>query len=249
MAATAMRLLTRVLATYPRAFDLVLADDLYGTAAFLNFLTSRGKHAFAALRDERRNLYQDAARVFAKAEPQPGQRRGRACQWWDFSDVVSWPQVKTPLRVVRSLETCSLRRLLDKSTSLETGDWVWVMTSPCQSAPTGRIVDCGCQRRDIENFGFNELVTGWQADHIYKYEPIAIEAFLLLGFLAHNVFYAFLGLNLKPQLRRGKPDIYWARLTAGEIYCAAGIRTLERAPRSPCTPDQISLGFRNPLFL
>jgi hypothetical protein len=244
-----MRLLTRVLATYPRAFDLVLADDLYGTAAFLNFLTSRGKHAFAALRDERRNLYQDAARVFAKAEPQPGQRRGRACQWWDFSDVVSWPQVKTPLRVVRSLETCSLRRLLDKSTSLETGDWVWVMTSPCQSAPTGRIVDCGCQRRDIENFGFNELVTGWQADHIYKYEPNAIEAFLLLGFLAHNVFYAFLGLNLKPQLRRGKPDIYWARLTAGEIYCAAGIRTLERAPRSPCTPDQISLGFRNPLFL
>lgn len=36
--ATAMRLLTRVLAAYPRAFDLVLADALHATAPFFNFL-------------------------------------------------------------------------------------------------------------------------------------------------------------------------------------------------------------------
>jgi len=32
------------------------------------------------------------------------------------------------------------------------------------------------------------------------------------------------------QLRRGKPEIFWARLIAAEIYCAAGARTLDRAP-------------------
>ena len=37
-------------------------------------------------------------------------------------------------------------------------------------------------------------------------------------------------LNLKPQVRAGKPEIFWARLIAAEIYCAAGARTLDRAP-------------------
>ena len=36
--ATAMRLLGRVMAQYRRAFDLVLADALYATALFFNFL-------------------------------------------------------------------------------------------------------------------------------------------------------------------------------------------------------------------
>lgn len=228
--ATAMRLLARVLAAYPRAFDLVLADALYGTAPFLNFLLSHGKDALVVLKDERRNLYQDVAGLFAKIEPHHGERRGRDCQWWDFPDLVSWPQVKAPLRVVRSLETYSVRRQLDKSISLETSDWVWVTTLSRHSACTGRIVAWGHQRWDIENFGFNELVNGWQADHIYRHDSHAIETFLLLAFLAYNVFHAFLGLNLKPQLRHGKPDVYWARLIAAEIYCAAGTGTLDRAP-------------------
>ena len=47
---------------------------------------------------------------------------------------------------------------------------------------------------------FNELVNGWHADHIYKHDPTAIEAFTLLAFLAYNLFHAFLACNLK--LRR-----------------------------------------------
>jgi hypothetical protein len=80
------------------------------------------------------------------------------------------------------------------------------------------------------NLGFNELVNGWQADHIYKHEPNAIETFLLLAFPVYNIFHASLNLNLKPQLRKGKPELYWARLIAAEIYCAAGIRNPDRAP-------------------
>jgi hypothetical protein len=228
--ATAQRLLTRVLARYPRAFDLVLADALYATLPFLNFLIDRGKHALVVLKDDRRNLYQDAIALWTHTPPQQGKRRGRECQWWDFPNLVSWPQVKTPLRVVRSLETYSVRRQLDHTVSQETSDWIWVTTLPPQSAPTERIVAWGHQRWDIENFGFNELVNGWQADHIYKHESNAIEAFLLLAFLAYNIFQAFLDRNLKPQLRQGKPEVYWARLIAAEIYCAAGTRIPQRAP-------------------
>ena len=227
--ACAMRLLTRVLAAYPRAFDLVLADALYATAPFFNFLIDRGKHALVVLKDERRNLYQDVAGLFAHIQPQRGERRGRDCQWWDFPDLVSWPQVKAPLRVVRSLETYSVRRQLDRMVTQETSDWVWVTTLPPQQAPTARIVAWGHQRWDIENFGFNELVNGWEADHIYKHDAKAIEAFLLMTFLAYNIFHAFIGLNLKPQLRNSKPEKYWACLIAAQLYSDAGT-TPQRAP-------------------
>ncbi len=218
--ATAMRLLTRVLATYPRAFDLVLADALYGIAPFLNFLLAHGKHALVVLKDERRNLYQDVAGLFPHLPPQPAKRRERDCPWWDFPDLVSWPQVQAPLRVVRSLETYSVRRQLDRQIHQETSDWIWVTTLPRQQAPTERIVAWGHPRWEIENFGFNELVNDWEADHIYRHESHAIEAFLLLAFLAYNVFQAFFHPNLKPQLRNRKPEIYWA----------AGTKMLNRAP-------------------
>ena len=55
--AVALRLLERVLARYPRAFDLVLADGLYAQASFFNFLLRHHKHALVVLKDPRRDLY------------------------------------------------------------------------------------------------------------------------------------------------------------------------------------------------
>ena len=67
----------------------------------------------------------------------------------------------------------------------------------------------------------SKSVNGWHADHVYKHEPRAIEAFLLTAFLACNLFHAFLAGNLKPALGRGKPKVFWARVMADELYQAA----------------------------
>ena len=219
--ATALRLLERVIEAYPRAFDLVLADALYATAPFFNFLLGRGKHALTVLKDDRRHLLQDAAGLFASVAPLPGAFRNRQCSWWDFPDLLSWPQVTTPVRVVRSLETHAVKRQLHGKTDLLTSDWVWVTTLPLALACTRRVVAFGHQRWDIENHGFNELANGWHADHIYKHDPNAIQCFLLMAFLAFNIFHAFLALNLKPAIRKGRTQIFWSRFMAGEIY--AGI--------------------------
>jgi hypothetical protein len=218
---TALRLLERVIGSYPRAFDLVLADALYGTAPFFNFLLARGKHALVVLKDERRNLYQDAAGLFAHVLPQEGAFRSGKCLWWDFPELRSWPQVKTSVRVIRSLETYSVRRQLDDKIELKTSDWIWVTTLPVQSVSTERAVGFGHQRWDIENHGFNELVNGWHADHIFRHDPNAIECFLLIAFLSFNIFQAFFVRNLKPQIRRGRTQVFWSRFMAAEIY--AGI--------------------------
>lgn len=218
--ATALRLLERVTGSYPRAFDLVLADALYATAPFFNFLLAHGKHALVVLKDERRNLCQDVAGLFTHVLPQQGSFRSRKCLWWDFPDLRSWPQVNTPVRVIRSLETYSVRRQLDGKDELKTSDWIWVTTLPARPVSTERAVGFGHQRWDIENHGFNELVNGWHADHIFKHDPNAIECFLLIAFLAFNLFHAFFARNLKPQIRKGRTQVFWSRFMAAEIYAA-----------------------------
>ena len=132
--------------------------------------------------------------------------------------MASWPEVKVPIRVIRSLETYSVRRQLDKKDEPQTSDWVWVTTLPSAQVPVERAVGFGHQRWDIENHGFNELVDGWHADHVLKHDPAAIECFLLMTFLAFILFHAFLYLNVKPAFRQGKSKEFWARVMAAEIY-------------------------------
>ena len=219
--ATALRLLARVIASYPRAFDLVLADALYATAPFFNFLLAHGKHALTVLKDDRRSLYQDARALFATVAPKAGSRRNRTWLWWDFPDLLTWPQVNVPVRVIRSLETHSVKRQLNGEDESRTSDWIWATTLPLQSVSTERAVGFGHQRWDIENHGFNELVRGWHADHIYRHDPNAIECFLPIAFLACNIFHAFFTLNLKPEIRSGRTQFFWRSSMSAEIY--AGI--------------------------
>ena len=195
-------------------------------ADFFNFLLDRNKHALAVLKDERRNLYQVAqelkaryvAGMFTLVPPVEGTYRSRDCLWWDFPDLQTWPEVKAPVRVIRSLETYSVKRQLEGKTEKLTSDWIWVTTLPSQSVTVKRGVEFGHQRWDIENHGFNELVNGWHADHILKHDANAIECFLLMTFLTHIIYHAFLFLNLKPAFRKGKSKEYWAKLMASEIY-------------------------------
>ena len=224
---TALRLLKRVLATYPRAFQIVLADSLYAQAPFLNFLLAHGKHALVVLKDERRDLYGDAQSLFALTRPQNGRYHGRDCRWWDATDLRSWPQVQAPLRVVRSQETYVMHRQ-DGRMETQTSDWIWVTTLPAAVVPTASVVHWGHARWDIENQGFNELVNGWYADHVYKHEPQAMEAFLLTLFLVYNLFHGWLTRNLKPCLQRGKTQVFWARRMAAELYGDPGV-----LPRGP----------------
>jgi hypothetical protein len=170
------------------------------------------------LRDDRRNLYQDAAALFASVPPKPGLFRKRPCLWWDFPDLLTWPQVHAPVQVIRPLETYSVRRQLDAQDDVRTGDWIWMTTLPVQPVSTERAVGFSHQRWDIENHGFNEPIKGWHADHIYKHDSNAIECFLLFAFLACNIFHAFFALSLRPEIRKDRTNVFWSRFIAAEIY-------------------------------
>lgn len=222
---TTIRLLDRVIATYPRAFDVVLGDALYAQARFINHLCSAHKYVVIVLKHEGRNLYEDASALFKLQQPTNGRFRGRNCSWWDVGDLTSWPQTVTAMRVVRSIESYAIKRQATKAVEDCTAEWMWVTNLPAAIAPTGLIVRLGHARWDIENHGFNELVNGWHADHVYKHDPVAIEAFYLLAFIAFNLFHAFLVLNVKPELRAGRTETFWACLITAEVYRRAQVRS------------------------
>src|ERR1700756_5530348 len=136
----------------------------------------------------------------------------------DFPDLLTWPQVRAPVRVVRSLEIYTVRGQLDKQDDPQQSDWIWVTTLSLAQFPADRIVPLGHQRWDIENYAFHELAHEWDCDLVFKHDPGAIECFLLVAFLAYNIFHVFLARNVKPVVRQGKAEIFWARLIAAELY-------------------------------
>lgn len=214
----ATRLLHRVFLNYPRAFDVVVADGLYARSSFFKTVTSHGKHVIAVLKDDRRDLIQDAMAIFSQQEPLVFKHGDVTRQCWDIEGFTTWPQVAKEVRVVGSLETATTRRQRTGKSEELVSRWLWVSTMPKQMAPTETFVLTAHGRWDIENKAFNELASYWHADHVYKHAVGAIEAFWLITMLAYNLFHAFITLNLKPAIRKFYTKLHLARIMAAELY-------------------------------
>ena len=88
---------------------------------------------------------------------------------------------------------------------------------PVARASSNAVVSLGHSRWDIENKGFNETVTFWHGNHVYKHEAGAILVFWLLCMIACNLFHAFFKRNLKPVLRGRLTMLLVARLVLSEL--------------------------------
>lgn len=216
--ATALRLLERLLKNFPRAFDVVLGDALYTDPRLYNFLLDHGKDALTVLKNDNRTLLTDARALFEIHAPQRFTEGSTAREVWDLQGFTTWPQVRRPVRVVRSRETTPSRRQLDGQLRDQKADWVWVTTLSANRASTPAVVSLGHARWSIENQGFNEMTNRWAADHLYKHHPTAILVFCLMTMLAFNLFYAFYSRNLQPAYRSRHDAQHVARCLASEIY-------------------------------
>lgn len=228
--AAALRLLARLVRTYPRAFDVVLADALYARSDFFNAVRAHGKHALVVLKQEDRDLMEDLRSLLPRTPSVHYDRAGTRCEVWDLEGFRSWPQVQGPVRVVRSVETRTVRRQRTGQLAQACVEWIWVTTLPTVLAPTGAAILLGHDRWVIENQGFNELVNEWHGDHVYTHDNHAILAMLLLAFLAYNLFRVFWRRNLKPEYRRRFTMRHLARQMAAALYTGLGRLPFHLAP-------------------
>jgi hypothetical protein len=214
----ALRLLARVRAAYPRAYDVVVADAFYAQAPFFEAVIDSGKDVLVVLKQEERDLYKDVLALCEATRPVSFERGGATVTAWDFEGLTSWPSLNRPVRVVRTLETRRVRRQRNDEVEELHAEWMWVTTLAPTRAPTRAVVDLGHGRWDIENRGFNEGANEWRLDHVYRHEPTAMRVLALMTMLAMNVLHAFHRLNLKPSLRARYTLRHVARLLAAAIY-------------------------------
>ena len=226
--AAAVRVLDRVIAAYPRAFDVVIGDSLYAQGPFFNHVLAKGKHVMAVLKDERREVLKDVYGLCTQIAPVEVSWKGAACQCWDIEDLTTWEQVSVPVRVIRSMESRSVRRQADRRIEQQATEWVWVTTLPKSRIGTRAGVALGHSRWTIENQGFNEMANQWHADHVYRHDGTAILAMWLLAMICLNVFMAFYRRNLKPAASAAMSRLHIARQITAELYwspCGPPART------------------------
>lgn len=226
--AAALRLLHRVHAAYPRAYDVVLGDSLYAQAPFFMAVLALGKDVLVVLKQKDRDLYSDALALCEMLTPSEFVRaNGTRVRCWDVEDLTSWSSLDRPVRVVRTTETSHVKRQLDGELEERRSEWMWITTLNRLCAPAPAVVYLGHSRWDIENQGFNEAVNRWHMDHVYRHEPRAMRVLLLITMLAMNVLSAFYRRALKPARRARESMLHVARCIAAALYCG---RPLSGAP-------------------
>ena len=196
----AYRLLERVCKNFPKAFDVVVADGLYLKGTVFNLLASHGKYAAAVLKDESRQLYEEAVSLCSISDPVVYVDENTTYKVWDHTISGLWDGYDKPVRALRSEETKIARHhskdLGKWEYSQEKADWYWVTNLPSVVSLKNVVSICH-SRWQIENKCFGEIVDTWNADHVYRHSQNAIVAFILFLFIVLNIFNIFFARNIK----------------------------------------------------
>ena len=194
------RLLERVCVNYPKAFEVVVGDGLYLNSTTFNLLASHGKYAAAVLKDERRQLYDEAILLSGISFPAVYEDNNITYRVWDHTISEMWDGYKGTVGVIKSEETKLVRHhaaeLGKWEIVQEKADWYWVTNLPSLVSLKNVVSICHC-RWQIENKCFNEIVSIWNADHVYRHNQNAITAFILFLFIVLNIFNIFFARNIK----------------------------------------------------
>ncbi len=169
----ALRLLNRIPDLYgSRFFDILLLDALYAQAPVLQLAEKIGWDLVISLKQNQRDLYQSAVRLFARRPADSSyteQRDGKTyqAQLWDTQDLPFSGDHPQPVRVVRSEETVTenhyrQRQLQPETTSHE---WLWITTLEQQTFSAHQVRRLGHDRWKLENNGWNDLTQNWAFKH------------------------------------------------------------------------------------
>lgn len=193
----AYRLIERVCTNYPKAFSVVAGDALYLAADIFDLLLSHKKYAIAVLKNEKRQLYEEAVALSSIAEPYRYENGNTSYRVWEHNIEGLWDSYKKEVTVIRSLETTVIG---DKESRAE---WMWVTNLPYAADLENTVRICH-SRWQVENQCFNELSNIWSLDHIYRHGANAIAVFILFLFIAVNITNIFFNRNIKDKRIRTK---------------------------------------------
>ena len=169
----ALRLLRNLPERYgSRFFDILLLDALYAQAPAFKLAAEMGWDLVVSLKQNHRELYQSAVRLFARrpADCQLTEQRGGKSyeiQIWDTEGLTFSADYPQPVRVVRSEESLTQNHYRRDELTPETTEheWLWVTTLDAKAFPSTVVRRLGHDRWKQENNGWNDLTQNWAFKH------------------------------------------------------------------------------------
>ena len=131
---------------------MIIADAQYLEAPFIRPVLAAGKHVVIVLKQEVRELYQDAERLRALMTPPVHTDGARATRLWDLADLTSFSTLGRGVRVVWAEERTTRRRRGGGQWQMteEAQRWIWVTDLPAAVVPAQTIQRWGHARWDLE---------------------------------------------------------------------------------------------------
>ena len=196
-AGAALRLLGRMRRLYGvRFFDAITVDAWYVQGPFLGAVDKLGWAWVVVLKQERMDLYQEAAALSAGRKPDlqfHEQERKREIRLWQVKDLDFSREYRGKVWVVHSGEEWIQKKIIGgkKVSSPEKSDWWW--TASRGLAPYGPklVWQAGHRRWGIENKAFNELTQHYHLEHCHHHHPVAMLAQMLILLLGFSLFNAY----------------------------------------------------------
>jgi len=169
----ALRLLRRLPDLYgSRFFDILLLDALYAQTPVLNLMRDIGWDAVISLKQNSRDLYQSAVRLFARRPPdvtltEQQDHKTYQIQLWDTEGLPFTIDNPDPVRVVRSEEVLQRQRYRrgERSAHATDHEWLWITTLPQSEFPPTVVRQLGHSRWKNENNGWMDLTKHWALKH------------------------------------------------------------------------------------
>ena len=157
----ALRLLRRLPDLYgSRFFDILLLDALYAQTPVLNLMRDIGWDAVISLKQNARDLYQSAVRLFAHRQPdvaltEQQDHKAYQIQLWDTEGLPFTIDNPDPVRVVRSEEVLRRQRYRrgERTSHSTDHEWLWITTLPRSEFPATVVRQLGHSRWKNENNG------------------------------------------------------------------------------------------------
>jgi hypothetical protein len=169
----ALRLLARLPQLYgSRFFDILLLDSLYAQAPVLRLAQQIDWDLVITLKQEARDLYQSAMRLFDNRPPDeefteelPGKRY--QVRLWETEGLPFTEDYPQPMRVLWSQEKLTQNHYQQKQLQPETTDhkWVWITTLDAKVFRAPVVRRLGHGRWKQENNGWNDLTQNWALKH------------------------------------------------------------------------------------
>jgi Transposase DDE domain len=169
----ALRLLGKLPDLYgSRFFDILLLDALYAQAPMLKLAERNGWDLILSLKQNQRELYQSAVRLFASRPADSSGTERHAgqhyqFQLWDTQGLPFSADHPQPVRVVRSEERLTQNHYRRGQLQPETTEheWLWITTLDPQAFPAALVRRLGHERWKQENNGWNDLTQNWAFKH------------------------------------------------------------------------------------